>query len=111
VKKKLTPLHLVKHPEPHGSTPSEYVIRIEQVPAVRAPDALVAFPYTLEAAAARKVERDGHLKVARIGRRKYARLSELLALVDKLAASPRVDASGDAEANYAALVGRTGGGR
>jgi hypothetical protein len=53
-----------------------------------APDELVAFPFGLEAAAARALVRTGTLRAAKLGRRLYARRSELLSLVDKLATSP-----------------------
>ncbi len=90
---------------------SEITIRIEQVPPVAAPDELVPFPFGLEASAARQLERDGHLKTAKIGRRKYARRSDILALIDKLAAPPArnpATSPEDAYANLVALAKRKG---
>ena len=65
----------------------EIVIRVRRTaPATTgASDELRAFPFGLEARAATALVRSGMLKAARIGRRLYARQSDVLALVDKLA--------------------------
>lgn len=65
------------------------VIRI--VPPPSTPDSapLVAFPFGLEAEAARRVMRDGLLPHAKIGRKAYAKRADVLALVDVLATTPR----------------------
>jgi hypothetical protein len=81
------------------------VIRIEQAPAVLAPDELVAFPFGVESAAATRLVQSGTLVAVKIGRRLYAKRSSVLALVDKLAATSKPAATGDAEADYAALLG------
>jgi hypothetical protein len=62
------------------------VVRLPPPPASSAPDELLPFPFgNLERNAARALIRDGHLPVAKIGRKFYARRSDVLALVDKLA--------------------------
>lgn len=78
------------------------VLRIEAPSRVEAPDDLIPFPFGLEAGAARKVVRDRVLRAARIGRRLYARRSDVLALVDKLA-SPAPEPS-DVDEAYRAVV-------
>jgi hypothetical protein len=83
------------------------LLQIEQVPAVQAPDELVAHPFGLERSAASRAIRDGHLKAARIGRRLYARRSDVLALVDKFAIKAKP--TGDVESDYAALVAQVRG--
>ena len=68
-------------------------------------DDLVAFPFGLEAAAARSLVRRGKLRAARIGRRLYAKRSDVLALVDAVAAAEgRPEARTD---TYADLVARS----
>lgn len=66
------------------------------------PDALVRFPFGFEVAAARTLVRDGTLKAARIGRTYYARQSDVVALVGKLAAKP----APSKPTGYLELVGR-----
>lgn len=67
---------------------------------------LLAFPFGLERATAAALERSGELRVTKIGRRKYALRSEVLALVETLAPKrkpPTVET--DPRAAYLALVG------
>jgi hypothetical protein len=66
-------------------------------------DHLVSFPFKLEANAAKKLVASGTLKAVKIGRRWYARNSDVLALVDILA-KPRAVASATAAQSYADLV-------
>lgn len=61
------------------------VVRIEAAAPVLPPDELVAFPFGLEVSAARKLVRDRVLPSARIGRRVYAKRSDVVGLVDRLA--------------------------
>lgn len=82
------------------------VVRIEAAPPVEAPDELVAFPFGLEASAARKLVRDGILIAAKIGRRTYAKRSAILALVDKLASNGATTTTADADDAYRAMVRR-----
>lgn len=84
------------------------VVRIEAPPAMLPPDELVPFPFGLEASAARKLVRDGTLRAARIGRRVYAKRSDVVGLVDRLAsaAGPAPDASLRPEDAYARAVHR-----
>ncbi len=92
--------------EPDGSI----VIRLPPPPPPSAPDELLPFPFgNLERNAARALIRDGHLPVAKIGRKFYARRSDVLALVERLGeaqvrATPVKGESAD-EA-YLRLVGR-----
>jgi hypothetical protein len=72
----------------------------------QAPDELLPFPYGLERNAANRVERDGDLKVARIGRRKYARRSDVLALVDRLAERTLRIAEPEPADDYDAIVAK-----
>ena len=74
----------------------------------RAPDELLAFPFGLEPRAARALVRAGTLPAAKIGRRTYARRSDVLALVDKLAKKP---AKAEPTSNYAELVASARGRR
>jgi hypothetical protein len=83
------------------------VIRVEAA-RVEAPDELVAFPFGLEASAASSLVRRGKLRAAKIGRRLYAKRSDVLALVDALAKEPRTTTTIDD--GYAAFVARTKGG-
>ena len=83
------------------------VIRIEAT-RVEATDELVTFPFGLERAAASRAMRDGHLVGARIGRRLYARRSDVLALVGKLAVSS-VSRTGEAVDDYDLLVAQQRG--
>ena len=71
-----------------------------------APDELLPFPFGLEEdAAAKSLVRTGKLRAVKIGRRLYAKRSDVLALVDKLA---RVEPTKDtADTSYAALVARS----
>jgi hypothetical protein len=71
-------------------------------------DQLVPFPFKLEANAAKKLVASGTLKAAKIGRRWYARNSDVLALVDVLA-KPRAVAPLPAQ-SYADLVAQAKGG-
>lgn len=73
--------------EVETDTTGAIVIRIHAAPQAQAGSPLVAFPFGLEAEAARRVMRDGLLPVAKIGRTYYARREDVAALVDKLAAS------------------------
>jgi len=84
------------------------LVRVEAV-RVAAPDELVAFPFGLERAAAARAIRDGHLPAARIGRRVYARNSDVLALVGKLALTTKPMMSGDVGDDYSALVASSRG--
>jgi len=91
--------------EPDGTL----VIRLPPPPAP-APDELVPFPFgNLERNAARALIRDGHLPVAKIGRKFYARRSDMLALVERVGAAPErakpVKGESAAEA-YVRMVGR-----
>lgn len=78
---------------------------------VAAPDEAIPFPYGLERAAARQLEREGRIATAKIGRRRYARRSAVLAAIDAIAAEqstqhatvkPKPD---DTTGSYLALVG------
>jgi hypothetical protein len=78
------------------------IIRVEATPAVLPPDELVSFPFGLERSAASALVRKGTLPAAKIGRRLYARRSEVLGLVDTLT---KGRGSGPAAgASYAELV-------
>ncbi len=70
-------------------------------------EVLVAFPYGLETSAAKTLERDGRLKPARIGRRRYVKRSDLLAVVEAIAAEQAAErgAPDDAAATYLRIVG------
>lgn len=69
-------------------------------------DELIGFPFGLEANAARKLVRDGTLRAARIGRRWYAKRSDVLALVDRLAPTPSLARTAESYADVVALAGR-----
>jgi len=88
-------LHLVAPAPPDSNVPptvtrepdGTLVIRLPPAPAPTAPDELVPFPFgQLERNAARALIRDGHLPVVKLGRKFYARRSDVLALVDRLGA-------------------------
>ena len=83
------------------------IVRVEAARA-EAPDELLAFPFGLEPHAARALVRAGTLPAAKIGRRTYARRSDVLALVDKLAKKP---AKAEPTSNYAELVASARGRR
>lgn len=57
-------------------------VHVHSAPQPGAP--LLKFPFGLEAEAARRLIRDGHLLVARIGRSDYARTADVAGLVNKL---------------------------
>lgn len=78
------------------------IIRVEAAAPMLAPDGLVVFPFGLEKSAARALVAKGTLRTAKIGRLRYAKRSDIVALVDKLAAIPA--AKGDVQADYTALV-------
>jgi len=86
------------------------VIRLPPPPPSAAPDELVPFPFgNFERNASRALMRDGHLPVAKIGRKFYARRSDVLALVERVGvakerAKPAKRESAD-EA-YLRMVGR-----
>jgi hypothetical protein len=71
-------------------------------------DDLVRLPGPLERAAAAKLVRDGDRPAATIGRHVYARRSDLLALVDKLAkpTPAPVAVGGELRADLAAIAAR-----
>lgn len=88
------------------------IVRIEAPRSTLAPDELVAFPFGLEARAARALVNDGTLTAAKIGRRLYAKRSEIVALVDKLSAKAVVVAKPTTvEDHYATMVASSGGRR
>lgn len=72
-------------------------------------DDVIAYPYGLEASAARTLERNGDLTPARIGRRRYVRRSQLLAAVDRLATQQANRPKPTEEDGYAGLVALAGG--
>lgn len=69
-----------------------------------APDELVAFPFGLERSTARALMRSGKLPHARLGRRDYARRSDVLALVDRDIKPENVPLTGNAKADLASLA-------
>lgn len=70
-------------------------------------DELVSFPFGLEENAARGLIRRGELPARKIGRRWYARRSDLLGLIDRAPASVAAQASGDSlRADLAAIASR-----
>ena len=76
--------------------------------AAAAADALLAFPFGLERAAAAALVRDGVLPAAKIGRRFYARRSDVLALVERLAKPAAVKATGvDVAGDLASIAAKT----
>ena len=93
-------------PTPHTVIAADGTIVVHVHRHESAPDELVAYPFGLEREAARRLMRDGHLPAARIGRRVYARRSDVLALVERLAATtPATPAPTEPRAAYLALVG------
>lgn len=77
-------------------------MRIEAPPAVlAAPDELLPFPFGIEARTAKQLVQSGKLAAAKLGRRLYARRSDVLALVDRLA-TPAT--AGNVMDDYAALA-------
>ncbi len=81
-------------------------VTIHQTLYQAAPDELVRFPFGLEeAAAAKSLVRSGRLRAVRLGRRLYARRSDVLALVDA-AASSAPSSHGPAD-TYEDLVARS----
>jgi hypothetical protein len=93
-------------PEPDGTL----VIRLPPPSPPSAPDELVPFPFgNFERNAARALMREGHLPVAKIGRKFYARRSDVLALIEKLATvqTRKRPAKGEsADEAYLRMVGR-----
>jgi hypothetical protein len=57
-------------------------------------DDLVAFPFGLEENAARGLIKSGELKARKLGRRWYAKRSDVLGLIDNAPKVPRAKASG-----------------
>ena len=99
------------HPIRPPSTPGETIARViaDAITALAPqapPDELLSFPFGLEPRAARALVRNGTLTAAKIGRRTYARRSDVLALVDKLAKKP---AKTEPIAGYADLVANARG--
>ncbi len=92
--------------EPDGTL----VIRLPPPPAPSAPDELVPFPFgNFERNAARSLMREGHLPVAKIGRKFYARRSDVLALVERVGAAQaraRPSKGESADDAYRRLVGK-----
>ena len=86
------------------------VIRLPPPPPPAAPDELLPFPFgNLERNAARALIHDGHLPVAKIGRKFYARRSDVLALVERLSAVPgraKAPKRESADEAYLRLVGQ-----
>lgn len=72
------------------------------------PDALVAFPFGLEARTARALVNSGELRSRKIGRKTYALASDLTALVMNAPAKPSAPAPAD---SYQALVAKARGRR
>lgn len=71
-----------------------------------AADEAIQFPFGLETNAARELVRTGRIGTAKIGRKRYARRSAVLAALDAIAAEQeRAAKAGDAQASYLALVG------
>ena len=86
------------------------IIRLPPAPAPTAPDELLPFPFgKLERNAARALIRDGHLPVVKLGRKFYARRSDVLGLVEKLGAqqAARTPAAREsADEAYLRMAGR-----
>jgi hypothetical protein len=87
---------------------AQITIRFEQVADSVEHDELMAFPFGFEVSAARNLEKDGHLPTAKIGRRRYAKRSDVLALIDKLgpATAPLSKVREDPYAKLVAIVKR-----
>ena len=113
-----TSLDPVPPPPPDSSVPptvtreldGTLVIRLPPAQAPTAPDELLPFPFgRLERNAARALIRDGHLPVVKLGRKFYARRSDVLALVDRLGAEQARRtpvARESADEAYLRMVGR-----
>lgn len=72
------------------------------------PDDLVSFPFGLEEAAARGLIKRGELRARKIGRRWYAKRSDVLGLIDAAPYVPPVQALGrDVKADLAVIAART----
>lgn len=85
------------------------IVRVEAVAPVAAPDALEPFPFGLEVAAATKLVKDGTLPAAKIGRKLYAKRSDIVALVDKLAVPVRAETDDGYGAAVVAMASRRRG--
>lgn len=72
------------------------------------PDALVAFPFGLEARTARALVNSGELRSRKIGRKTYALATDLAALVMNAPAKPSAPVPAD---SYRALVAKARGRR
>jgi Helix-turn-helix domain len=70
------------------------------------PDALIPFPFGLEKNAARRLIASGELRARKLGRRWFARRSDVLALVDAAPAAPAATGGGDVQADLAAIACR-----
>ncbi len=112
-----TALALVRKPDdaPTHTTierADDGAVTITRIVYQAAPDELLPFPFGLEEeAAAKSLVRTGKLPAVKIGRRIYARRSDVLALVDKLV-STRARAANDTPAeSYQDLVARSRGAR
>ncbi len=69
-----------------------------------APDELMEFPFGLEAEAARRLMRSGDLPHAKLGRKWYAKRSDVLALVDMFKTPPKPAPSADVTTHLANLA-------
>lgn len=74
----------------------------------QAPNALVAFPFGLEARTARALVNSGELRSRKIGRKTYALATDLAALVMNAPAKPSAPVPAD---SYRALVAKARGRR
>ena len=74
-------------------------------------DDLVQFPFGLEAAAARGLIRRGELRARKLGRRWYARRSDVLALIDAAPPAPARASGHDVAGDLARIAERTRCGR
>lgn len=71
-------------------------------------DGLVAFPFDLEANAARSLIKSGELRARKIGRKFYAKRSDVLALIDSAPYVPPAHALGvDLRRDLAAIAEHT----
>ncbi len=73
---------------------------------VKAGDDLVELPGPFEASAAERLRKSGELPARKVGRRWYARKSDMLALVPPRSATPVQPATDNDTENYARLVQR-----
>jgi hypothetical protein len=69
-------------------------------------DDLVPFPFGLEQNAARRLIASGELRARKIGRRWYARRSDVLGLIDNAPPAPARAAGNDMKADLAAIACR-----